>query len=133
MVTDESFGPRNFHNFGAAAAYDLAASVLGVTADGPISSNRLLINPRLGDLASASGTVITKYGPVPVSWKREAGGLSFSFTIPAGRQARVIIPMAKSPALALTLDGRAQTFTIQGRSVVFQAGAGAHRGNINVK
>jgi hypothetical protein len=41
--------------------------------------------------------------------------------------------MAKSPALALTLDGRAQTFTIQGRSVAFQAGAGSHSGNINVK
>ena len=131
-VTDESFGPRNFHNFGAAAAYDLAASVLGVTVDGPISNNRLLINPRLGDLASASGTVISRHGPVPVSWKREGAGLSFSFTVPAGKQARVVIPAAKSPA-ALTLDGHSQALAIQGRSVVFQAGAGAHRGSIDVR
>jgi hypothetical protein len=38
--------------------------------DGPAQHKSLLIEPRPGDLTDASGTVVTEFGPVTVSWKK---------------------------------------------------------------
>jgi hypothetical protein len=50
-------------------AYFLSSYVLGVRRDGPVQNKTLLIEPRLGDLTEAAGTVVTEFGPVPVSWE----------------------------------------------------------------
>ncbi|MDP9036529.1 MAG: hypothetical protein M3O50_17140, partial [Myxococcota bacterium] len=128
MTTDESFGPRRFHNFGTAAAYFFANDILGVSVDGPIAAHRLVVEPRLGDLTSASGTVVTEYGLVPVSWSLDPViGLAFSMVVPAGTSATVLLPAnVPTPASStLTVNGTSQAFTVQGRHVRFDVGAGA--------
>jgi alpha-L-rhamnosidase len=58
------------HCYGMFPAYFLSSYVLGVRPDGPVQRKSLLIEPRLGDLTAASGTVETEFGPVAVSWKQ---------------------------------------------------------------
>jgi len=57
------------HCYGMFPAYFLSSYVLGVRLDGPVQKKSLVIEPRLGDLTDASGTVVTEFGPVAVSWK----------------------------------------------------------------
>ncbi|HZL78258.1 MAG TPA: alpha-L-rhamnosidase N-terminal domain-containing protein [Candidatus Limnocylindrales bacterium] len=59
------------HCYGMFPAYFLSSYVLGVRLDGPVQKKSLLIEPRLGDLTEASGTVVTEFGPMFVSWKLE--------------------------------------------------------------
>jgi alpha-L-rhamnosidase len=59
------------HCYGMFPAYFLSSYVLGVRLDGPAQKKTLLIEPRLGDLTEDSGTVVTEFGPVSVSWKQE--------------------------------------------------------------
>ena len=59
-------------------AYFLSSYVLGVRLDGPVQNKSLLIEPRLGDLTEAEGTVVTEFGPVTVAWKRNATGGEYS-------------------------------------------------------
>ncbi|MDP9000818.1 MAG: hypothetical protein M3O46_11980, partial [Myxococcota bacterium] len=134
LVTDESFGPRMFHNFGEAAAYFFATNILGVAVDGPVSGKHLVVQPRLGDLTSASGTVVTEYGPVPMSWKIDpASGLSFSVVIPAGTSATALLPSnAANPAAStLTVNGQSHIYTVQGRYVRFDIGPGTYAGQLH--
>ena len=58
------------HCYGEFPAYFLSSYVLGVRLDGPVQRKSLLIEPRLGDLTEASGTVVTEFGPVSVEWKQ---------------------------------------------------------------
>jgi hypothetical protein len=58
------------HCYGMFPAYYLSAYVLGVRVDGAASQKRLLIEPRLGALGFAAGTVVTEFGPVQVSWRK---------------------------------------------------------------
>ena len=71
------------HGYGMFPAYFLSSYVLGVRLDGPVQKKTLLIEPRLGDLTEASGTVETEFGPVAVSWKQ------------AGRQWNYLIDTSK--------------------------------------
>jgi hypothetical protein len=59
------------HCYGMFPAYFLSSYVLGVRLDGPVQKKSLLIEPRLGDLTKVSGTVVTEFGPVSVSWEQE--------------------------------------------------------------
>ncbi|MDP9149005.1 MAG: hypothetical protein M3O36_03550, partial [Myxococcota bacterium] len=129
-VTDESFGPRDFHNFGSAAAYFLAADVLGVTLDAPVWKSHIAIKPRLADLASAHGTVVTELGLVPVSWTNDpVAGLTFSFSVPAGSAATVSLPTA-SATPTLTVNGQSMTCVVHGRYATFDAVAGSYSGHL---
>jgi alpha-L-rhamnosidase len=47
--------------------YFLSTYVLGVRPDLPASQKRILIEPHLGDLTSAEGSVVTEFGLVPIS------------------------------------------------------------------
>ncbi len=89
----ESFGGGEAcHNFGASPAYFLSAYVLGVRLDGPASDRLLLIEPRLGDLTQAAGTVVTELGLVEVSWARRDGEIRFSVQVPEGTTATLRLP-----------------------------------------
>ncbi len=82
------------HNYGAVPAYFLSSYVLGIRMDGPVWNKQLIIEPRLGDLKFAEGTVVTALGAVPVSWNIRDNGksLSYNFIIPKGIQATVRLP-----------------------------------------
>jgi hypothetical protein len=130
----EGFGPgENCHEAGAVPAYFLSAYALGVRLDGPVSARRLLIQPRLGDLSEADGTVVTELGLVPVRWRRDAAGnrLDFAFQIPDGVGATVALPLAGEQP-QVQINGRvlaSEDLKIQGRYLLFDTGPGAHRGH----
>lgn len=86
------------HVYGIFPAYFLSAYTLGVRLEGPVWTNRILIEPRLGDLQSASGVVATEHGPVPVAWSKSPNGalLTFSFTVPTNKTATVRLPKTSS-------------------------------------
>jgi alpha-L-rhamnosidase len=65
---------------------------IGASADGP-GFRRIIIRPQVvGDLTSASGSVMTVRGEVAVAWNRTGEGLKMDVTIPHGASARILIP-----------------------------------------
>ncbi len=99
-------GSESCHNYGAMPVYFLSAYVLGVRLDGPVWNKRILIEPRLGDLTWAEGTVVTEHGLVSVSWKRSDSDkkLAFVFKIPQGVRATVRLPKPSTEP-SLTING----------------------------
>lgn len=80
------------HGYGMFPAYFLSAYVLGVRLDSPAQKRSVLIEPRLGDLTEASGTVGTEFGPVSVSWKQEGDQWNYKIDtskLPDGTTARL--------------------------------------------
>ena len=105
------------HCYGMFPAYFLSSYVLGVRREG----RGLLVEPRLADLARASGTVVTELGPVAVEWRRTADGGTFRVDVPAGRTALLRLPGASA-----SLAGHA--FRRRGRWMEAKVGPGAHAG-----
>lgn len=66
------------HCYGTYPAYFLSSYVLGVRRDGPVQNKSVLIEPRLGNLTNAAGTVVTEFGPVNVSWKQDEDRWNYS-------------------------------------------------------
>lgn len=96
QTTWEDFeGWSKAHIYGMFPGYHLSAYVLGVRLDGPAQSKRLVIEPRLGDLSLAEGSVVTEFGPVPVEWKVEAKRLSFRVSGAARRQSHAANPAGR--------------------------------------
>ena len=127
----ESFtGPESCHNYGSVPAYFLSSFVLGVRLDGPVSNQRLVIEPRLGDLTIAQGVVVTEFGPVPVSWKREGQDLTFHFEVPKGIQATLRLP--DGDAATLVMDGGKANANKEGRHVSVAVKEGTHQGRLRV-
>ncbi len=93
------------HCYGIFPAYFLSADVLGVRLDGPVQNKSLLIEPRLGDLTHAAGTVVTEFGPVSVAWNKTSDGWDFSATVPADVATHLHLPVGPGGFRA-TLDGR---------------------------
>jgi hypothetical protein len=116
QTTWEDFqGGSQAHCYGMYPGYFLSAYVLGVRPDGPAANKHLLIDPRLGDLASARGAVVTEAGLVPVSWKAGPGRLDFEFTVPDGVSATLRLPSYGGRA-SLVLDGRPSTVGVDVKS-----------------
>ncbi len=134
----ESFtGGEPCHNFGASPAYFLSAYVLGVRLNGPISEHRILIEPRLADLESVTGSVVTELGVVPVSWKRklENKGLDFHFEVPPNTTAMVHIPLydgvtkvVLNDLVVMTEGNPEKGATIQGGYLAIALGPGEYAG-----
>jgi alpha-L-fucosidase 2 len=132
-------GGSSCHNFGSVPAYFLSAYVLGVRTAGPVWNKRIIIEPRLGDLQSAEGVVVTEHGLVPVSWKRTGSNraLIFRFEVPADVRARVSIPrVSRNPTLIINgktaVDKGRATGALQLRSrfVTLELDPGRYSGNI---
>jgi hypothetical protein len=105
--TDVNGGSESCHNYGSVPAWFLSSYVLGVRLEGPVWTNRILIEPRLGDLTYANGVIVTEHGPVPVSWDQSGNNgqlLTFSFTVPMACRATVHLPMT-SNTNTLILNG----------------------------
>ena len=94
LTSEMCNGPRGFHNFGMAPGPYFASHILGVRSEEDASKKTLIIEPRLGDLNFARGTVSTENGPVDVSWKKDqsASGLKFSFNLPQSITAKIGLP-----------------------------------------
>lgn len=116
------------HIYGMFPGYFLSSYVLGVRPVMPASAKRLLIEPRLGDLTSAEGTVVTEAGPVAVSWKREEGTLRFKITVPAGATATLRVP---APTGKLTINGSPAATRQDGRFIETKLNAGVHEGALS--
>ena len=126
---EEFRGGSKAHCYGMFPGYFLSAYVLGVRPEIPVSSKRLLIEPRLGDLTSAEGVVVTEHGPVSVSWKIENGTLRFRVEIPSG-----VIATLRVPKLGANdkLIFQRETFPVHenGRFLETQFDAGVHEGRV---
>jgi alpha-L-rhamnosidase len=125
-------GGEASHNFGSSPLYYLQTRVLGVSMDGPVWDQRIRIEPRLGDLTSVQGTVVTEHGPVAVSWTRTGERWEYSFTVPEDVKAAVRLPVGKTFEKAV-LDGRSLTAGLGGvehvgRWLEFTVGPGQHSG-----
>ncbi len=84
------------HCYGMFPAYFLSSYVLGVRLDGAVQNKTLLIEPRLGDLTDASGTVVTEFGPVSVSWKHAGDHWNYDVDtskLRAGIKVRLRLPV----------------------------------------
>jgi alpha-L-rhamnosidase len=126
QTTWEEFeGGSRAHCYGMFPGYFLSAYVLGVRLDSPTANKHLVIDPRLGDLASAEGTVVTEFGPVPVSWKMSEDHLDFECTVPDGVTASLRLPSFDGKA-SLVLDGSPVS---SGTSV--EVKSGLHRGTLS--
>ncbi|MBN2292682.1 MAG: hypothetical protein JXM70_09670, partial [Pirellulales bacterium] len=140
-TTSEGFGPGEMcHEAGTVPAYFLSTYVLGVRTDDPKLPDRVLIEPRLGDLAWAEGVVASPSGPVVLSWKhsKDKKNLRFEITIPQGATATVRIPTVKDD-VKLVLDDRemkvghdaSEKTRREGRYITFELGAGKHVGSVS--
>ena len=120
------------HVYGTFPAYFLSAYVLGVRLDGTADERHLLVEPRLGDLTEASGTVGTEYGPVPVAWNRSASGGSFTLSVPKGVTTLLRLPIG-GPRGSATLTGLPRaSFKKTGRWAETTLGAGSYAGTWTV-
>ena len=111
--------------------YFLSAYVLGVRRDAPVANKQLVIEPHLGDLANAAGTVVTEFGPVPASWTRRNDELSFKFDVPGN--VRAVLRLPDGVANTLMLDGHRARVEVQGRYLALPVTPGKHEGKLRVK
>lgn len=116
-----------FHNLGAAPAYFMAANMLGVTVQLPISTNLILIKPQMGRLTEASGTVVTEHGLVNVSWLKKDKYLIFSIEIPTGKKAKINFSLDGNK-LKLVMNRKTVPFYKEGRYAVVELAGGKYSG-----
>ncbi len=128
-LTESFGGGEPCHNFGASAAYFLSAYVLGVRMDGPASAGKIIIEPRLGNLTSAQGNVVTELGVVPIAWSVSGGSFNLDFTVPTGATATVRVPQIIVGTFpSVVLDGvPVNNPATSGRYVVLSVPPGAHQ------
>ncbi|MBS4194879.1 alpha-L-rhamnosidase-related protein [Lederbergia citri] len=67
-VEDPVIQRSDCHAWGAAPLYEFTSEILGVQPDLP-GFERILVQPKLGNLLSAKGSVATPYGLVYVEWR----------------------------------------------------------------
>lgn len=95
FTTSEDWKGGSFvHESGSHPAYFMSAYVLGVRTEVSENGLQLIIQPRLGDLVYAEGTVLSEFGEVMVKWEKlKNGNLSFSFSIPKSTSAWIYLPV----------------------------------------
>jgi alpha-L-rhamnosidase len=120
-------GGSKAHIYGMYPGYFLSAYVLGVRRDRPVAAKAIVIEPHLGDLTRAAGTVVTEFGPVPVSWARTGESLDFTCEVPPGVRATLLLPR-ETARDSITLDGKAVRSTPGTKRFAVDLGPGAHAG-----
>jgi hypothetical protein len=118
-------GGSKAHIYGMYPGYFLSAYVLGVRRDDPFVLRKLLIEPHLGNLNRAEGTVMTEFGPVEVSWTMDGGRLRGEITIPEGVKTTLALPVPGGSGQAL-LDGKPITGTEHGSRLLMPLSPGKH-------
>ena len=115
------------HCYGIVPGPILSSYVLGVRRDRPVWERKLIIEPHLADLEFAKGTVVTEFGPVPVSWQKRGDRLEFEITVPEEVEATLALP-DRSQAGTIELDGRTVPLTKGGHRVTLVLSPGVHSG-----
>jgi hypothetical protein len=126
------------HVYGIVPGHTLSTYVLGVRRDAPVWQRQLVIDPRLADLQSASGVVVTEFGPVAVAWNKsmspqgQTNKLTFSVDIPTGVTAKLRLADALLDTLTFDQGGSIKPATVVGRSVELALPAGTHHGSVSI-
>jgi hypothetical protein len=118
-------GGSHAHIYGMYPGYFLSAYVLGVRRDAPVADRKLLIEPHLGDLTHAEGTVVTEFGPIPVGWRIENGRLNFTVTAPPNVETTLALPTLGNDT---EIDGRSAPGNIHGARQFVLLSPGMHQG-----
>ena len=123
------------HGYGMFPAYFLSADVLGVRLDGPVQKRSVFIEPRLGDLTAAAGTVGTEFGPVSIAWKQEGTQWNYQIDaskLPNGTAVRLRLPVGTGKSSAqlddVPLKAGVQGVKHQGRWLEVSLTLGKHHG-----
>ena len=128
QTTWEEFnGASKAHIYGMFPGYFLSAYVLGVRREAPVSEKTIVVEPHLGDLTAAEGSVSTEFGPVAVAWKRAGEGMEFTLTVPAGTRCLLRLP-AHGGSDTVTINGRAVSAARQGGRLCVSLGTGLQQG-----
>lgn len=123
------------HNYGAVPAYFLSAHVLGVRLAGPVWEQRLVVEPRLGGLPGAKGTVVTELGLVVVEWTAPSPTpppltgywLNFTLSLPANA-AHTDLRLPDVDVASVILNGQSAQATRDGRYAVVTVAPGNYTG-----
>ena len=121
-------GGSKAHIYGMFPGYFLSAFVLGVRRDAPVVNRTLVIEPHLGDLAEAEGVVVTEFGPVPVSWRKQGERCQFTFDAPAGVKSILRLP-CENERDSVRLDGKTVPATAKGSRLEIITEGGRHQGS----
>ncbi len=120
-------GGSKMHCYGIVPGPILSSYVLGVRRDRPVWEKKLIVEPHLADLEFAKGTVVTEFGPVPVSWQKKGDRLAFEVTVPEDVEATLALPI-HSQAGTIELDGVAVPFKKINDRATVSLPPGVHRG-----
>jgi hypothetical protein len=118
-------GGSKAHIYGMYPGYLLSAYVLGVRREAPVAEKQLLIEPHLGNLKKAEGTVVTEFGPVTVSWVVQDGKLNGVITVPEGVTTTLAVPL-KEGVTSVLLDGKQATGKVVGSRLQLPLTSGQH-------
>ena len=118
-------GSSKAHIYGMYPGYFLSAYVLGVRRDAPVAEKQLLIEPHLGNLKKAEGTVVTEFGPVNVSWVLQDGKLNGVIAVPEGVATTLALPL-KEGVTSVLLDGKQVTGKVVGSRLQLGLKSGQH-------
>ncbi|MEI6322811.1 MAG: alpha-L-rhamnosidase C-terminal domain-containing protein [bacterium] len=118
-------GGSKAHIYGMYPGYFLSAYVLGVRRDAPVAERQLLIEPHLGNLNQAQGTVVTEFGTVTVSWSRDAGKLHTEIILPDGPSTTLALPLTDG-LQSLLIDGKEVSGEIKGNRLCVPISSGKH-------
>jgi hypothetical protein len=133
FVNDQGGGmSESCHNYGSIPAYFLSSYLLGVRIEESLAHKRIVINPRPADLAKASGSVVTPFGPVPVAWQIHEGEWKLRFTVPDGISAEIRLPDVDAATLNWN-DGVQGNPLVAGRNTVIMLGSGTHELRVKTK
>lgn len=92
------------HAWGAAPANLIQFYLMGIRPIDP-GFSKAIIQPRLGDLKTASCILPTKHGGIELSIKRDLEYFDMSFSIPEDISCDIIIPSLNDDSSELYLDG----------------------------
>lgn len=107
FVNSKGWGSHeSCHNYGSTPVYYLSSYVLGVRD----WDNKLIVEPRLGDLLYVRGKVVTSQGIISVDWQRLKGNQGLSFT--------VSFPDSVSGELRLPVDSYSMSIQVNNQLLV---------------
>lgn len=119
-------GGSKVHIYGAVPGAFLSRQVLGVRRDGPARERRIVFEPRCGDLAEASGKVVTEFGLVDVAWKLEGKGSLRAHCATPERCSLTVRFYARGGSLRFKVNGEGKVSRRVGAFVVLELPAGEY-------
>jgi len=126
QCTWEGYGGGSLaHIYGMYPGYFLSAYVLGVRRDAPVAEKKLLIEPHLGNLKKAEGTVVTEFGPVNVSWRKDDAMLRGEITLPGAVTTTLALPR-KDGVNSIQVDGKDVPGEVRDKRLCIPLASGSH-------